>query len=60
MQNHVNTDELDLICQEGVYPYEYVYNKSDIKELRLTPTIAFPSTFRSSGILKTLARQACM
>jgi hypothetical protein len=36
MKKHVNTDELDLICQAGLYPYECVDNTKDMKKVRFT------------------------
>ena len=52
MKQHFNDEELELICQKGVYPYEYIDDIENLKEKQLPPRKAFYSKLRLSGISK--------
>jgi len=50
MTQHFNQEELALICQKGVYPYEYIDNIEKFKDTELPPIKAFYSKLKLSGI----------
>ena len=53
MKKHFTEEELELICQKGVYPYEYIDGDEEkFKEIGLPPRKAFYSKLRLSGISK--------
>jgi hypothetical protein len=52
MKQHSNEEELKLICQKGVYPYEYIDDIEKLQEKQLPPIKAFYSKLRLSGISK--------
>ena len=45
-----NTDELELVCQQGVYPYEFMYNIDKFEYPSLPPKEIFYSSLTLSGI----------
>jgi hypothetical protein len=52
LKQHLNEEELELICQKGFYPYEYIDDPEKLKETGLPPRKAFYSKLRLSGISK--------
>jgi hypothetical protein len=58
MKQHSNSEELNLICQKGVYPYEYIDNVEKFKDTELPPIKAFYSKLRLSGISPKAYRHA--
>jgi hypothetical protein len=58
MKQHFNAEELELICQKGVYPYEYIDDLEKFKETELPPRKAFYSKLRLSGISKNEYKHA--
>ena len=50
MTQHFNEEDLELICQTGVFPSEHIDNVEKFKETQLPPTKAFYSKLRGSGI----------
>jgi hypothetical protein len=58
MKQHFNEEELELICQKGVYPYEYIDDLEKFKETELPPRKAFYSKLRLSGISKNEYKHA--
>jgi hypothetical protein len=58
MKQHFNNEELKLICQKGVYPYEYMDNIENNKDTELPPIKAFYSKLRLSGISREAYRHA--
>ena len=58
MKQHFNDEELELICQKGVYPYEYIDDIEKLKEKQLPPRKAFYSKLKLSGISKNEYKHA--
>ena len=58
MKQHFNDEELELICQKGSYPYEYIDDIEKLKEPQLPPRKAFYSKLRLSGISKNEYKHA--
>jgi hypothetical protein len=52
MKQHFNHEELQLICQKGVYPYDYMDDVEQFKDTELPPIKACNSKLRLSGISK--------
>jgi hypothetical protein len=50
MKQNFNQEEMELICQKGVYPYEYIDDVEKFKDTELPPIKAFYSKLRLSGI----------
>ena len=50
INQHFNSEEMELICQQGVYPYEWVDDPMKIKETTLPGINAFYSKIKLSGI----------
>jgi hypothetical protein len=58
MKQHFNDEELELICQKGVYPNEYIDDIEKLNEKQLPPLKAFYSKLRLSGISKNECKHA--
>jgi hypothetical protein len=58
MKQNFNQEEINLICQKGVYPYEYIDNVEKFKDTELPPIKAFYSKLRLSGISKEAYKHA--
>jgi hypothetical protein len=58
MKQHFNNEELELICQKGVYPYEYIDDVEKFKDTELPPIKAFYSKLKLSGISKQAYKHA--
>ena len=58
MKQHFNEEEIELICQKGVYPYEYIDNVEKFKDTELPPIKAFYSKLKLSGISRESYKQA--
>ena len=50
MKQHFNSEEMELICKQGVYPYEWVDGPMKMKETTLPGINAFYSKIKLSGI----------
>jgi hypothetical protein len=49
---HLSNEQLKLMLQKGVYPYEYMDSKARFEETQLPPIEAFYSSLSDSGIKK--------
>jgi hypothetical protein len=58
MKQHFNIEELELICQKGVYPYEYMDDVEKFKHTELPPIKTFHSKLKLSGISKQAYKHA--
>ena len=50
MEKYFNADELNLICQTGFYPYEFMHVLDKFEYPTLPPTEQCYSSLRLSGI----------
>ena len=58
MKQHFSNEELELICQKGVYPYAYTDDVEKLKDPELPPSKAFCSKLKLSGISKQAYKHA--
>ena len=50
MKKQFKAEELTLVCQKGVYPYEFIDGIDTLEYPKLPPTTTFYSSLRLSGI----------